>query len=161
MTPLFREAEPKDAEAIATMINLLTEEISGHSNSRYFRINIEGSIRLCRDLLTEGHCAAILAYSGERPIAVATIVETYALYAGGKVGVVQELYVDAGFRSRGVGAQLLKQVQEYGLRRDWCCLELTTPPLPEFARTLGFYEQNGLSAVGGRKMRQYLKPKEA
>jgi hypothetical protein len=31
-----------------------------------------------------------------------------------------------------------------------------TPPLPEFERTLNFYQDNGLVPVGGRKMRQNL-----
>jgi len=90
------------------------------------------------------------------PVAVATITETYALYAGGKIGVIQEFYVIPEFRSYGVGAMLIEQVKLYGQERQWSCIELCTPPLPEFERTLSFYLHNGLVPVGGRKMRQNL-----
>ncbi|WP_445368773.1 GNAT family N-acetyltransferase [Methylomonas sp. BW4-1] len=89
-------------------------------------------------------------------MAVSTITETYALYAGGKIGVIQEFYVIPEFRCSGVGALLIEQIRSYGQRRGWSCLELCTPPLPEFERTLSFYQHNGLMPVGGRKMRQNL-----
>ena len=32
-------------------------------------------------------------------------------------------------------------------------LEVTTPPLPEFERTLSFYETNNFEISGGRKLK--------
>ena len=88
--------------------------------------------------------------------AVATISETYALYAGGKIGIIQEFYVIPEFRSSGVGSKLLDAIRIHGVNRNWSCIELCTPPLPEFERTVAFYQTNGLLPVGGRKMRQNL-----
>ena len=105
-------------------------------------------------MLSSGHYAAIIACSDNIPVAVSTITETYALYAGGKIGVIQEFYVVPEFRPSGIGAKLIEQVRNYGQKRDWSCLELCTPPLPVFERTLSFYQDNGLVPVGGRKMRQ-------
>lgn len=51
---------------------------------------------------------------------------------------------------------LIQQVQDYGKKHNWSCIELCTPPLPEFEQTLNFYQKNGLTPVGGRKMRQTL-----
>tara|TARA_R110000751_G_scaffold15290_7_gene49678 strand:- start:76467 stop:76727 length:261 start_codon:yes stop_codon:yes gene_type:complete len=82
--------------------------------------------------------------------------ETYALYAAGKIGVIQEFYVSPEFRATGVGSKLVKQIQNFGSEHAWSCIELCTPPLPEFERTLHFYQRNGLKPVGGRKMRQVL-----
>ncbi len=154
----FRGATVDDSDVIGSMVMRLTEEISGRTASRHFNIDLESTTNICRDLLQAGQYAAILACIEERPIAVATVTETYALYAGGKIGVIQEFYVDPEFRSRGVGKRLLEEVRSFGRERGWSCIELTTPPLPEFERTLEFYETQGLAPVGGRKMRQYLEP---
>jgi hypothetical protein len=87
---------------------------------------------------------------------VATFTETYALYCGGKIGLIQEFYVSATQRSLGVGDRLLNQVKEHGIQHRWSYIELCTPPLPEFDKTLSFYQLNGLKPVGGRKMRVSL-----
>lgn len=58
--------------------------------------------------------------------------------------------------SSGVGSMLIEQVKDYGNNSNWSCIELCTPPLPEFVRTLNFYQKNGLIPVAGRKMRQTL-----
>jgi GNAT superfamily N-acetyltransferase len=84
------------------------------------------------------------------------MTETYALYIGGKIGVIQEFYVSPEHRAAGVGSMLIEQVKAYGKQNDWSCIELCTPPLPAFEQTLNFYQQNGLIPVGGRKMRQIL-----
>ena len=115
----------------------------------------------CEELMSQGLYAAILGWSGDRPIAVATLTETYALYAGGKVGIVQEFFVARELRSSAVGASLLSAVRDYGRAREWSCIELCTPPLPEFERTIQFYMANGLNPVGGRKTRQMLERVDA
>ncbi|MDD1615484.1 MAG: hypothetical protein LUQ28_03020, partial [Methylococcaceae bacterium] len=57
-------------------------------------------------MLSAGHYATIIGWSENIPVAVATITETYALYAGGKIGIIQEFYVIPEFRCLGVGAML-------------------------------------------------------
>ena len=156
MNVRFEHAKPADAEVIACMVSKLTGEITARTSSRLFNISEGETADRCRALLQARHYAAILAYAEQRPIAVATFTETYALYAGGKIGLVQEFYVEPEFRAKGVGTRLIKEIREYGGKSGWACMELTTPPLPEFAQTLEFYQANGLSPVGGRKMRQYL-----
>lgn len=51
---------------------------------------------------------------------------------------------------------LLKKVAEHAQSLGWKRLELCTPPLPEFARTVNFYAENGFEATGGRKMKLVL-----
>lgn len=138
------------------MVVQLTQEICERTHAQHFDIDSEGTVRRCAQLLSAGHYAAIIGRSDNIPVAVATITETYALYAGGKIGVIPEFYVIPEFRSSGVGAMLIEQVRNYGRQRGWSCIELCTPPLPEFERTLSFYQHNGLMPVGGRKMRQNL-----
>ena len=149
----FRQAIPADASTVGTLAFALTEEICARTNAQHFDIDLERTIKRCEELLSAGHYAAIIACSERFPIAVATFTETYALYAGGKVGIIQEFFVSPKFKSTGVGSKLIGAVRDYGLKRGWSCMELCTPPLPEFERTLQFYKGNGLIPVGGRKMR--------
>lgn len=152
----FRVATAEDATQIGVLVVKLTSEICELTNARHFDIDSQGTILRCGELLSAGHYSAIVGFDGETAVAVATLTETYALYAGGKVGVIQEFYVLPEYRSGGLGAILLEQVKAHGTQHHWTCLELCTPPLPAFDRTLSFYQDNGLVPVGGRKMRQSL-----
>ena len=150
----FREATIQDSDVVGALVIDLTTEISALTSSEQFDIDPEGTIQRCSELISAGHYSVIIGSQNNRPVAVATLAETYALYAGGKVGVIQEFYVVPELRSSGVGAMLIKEVKCFGRKQGWSCIELCTPPLPEFERTLNFYERNGLKPVGGRKMRQ-------
>lgn len=119
-------------------------------------INLEETIERCRHLIGDKNYGAIIGYVEGQPIAMSTFTESYALYAGGKIGIIPEFYVDPLYRSVGVGAQLISAVKDYGRHNGWSCIELCTPPLPEFERALAFYQSAGLMPVGGRKVRQYL-----
>lgn len=152
----YRVATVKDAEIIGSLVVDLTTEISEVTKAQHFDIDLNGTIQRCNELISDGHYFAIIGVYGNKPIAVVTMTETYALYAGGKIGVIQEFYVSPEFRASGVGSTLFEQVQHYGNKHNWSCIELCTPPLPEFERTLNFYQNNGLIPVGGRKMRQVL-----
>jgi len=152
----FRIATVKDSEIIGALVVELTTEICELTKAQHFDIDLNGTIQRCNELITNGHYAAIIGVYKNNPIAVVTMTETYALYAGGKIGVIQEFYVTPDYRASGVGTMLIEQVQRYGKKHNWSCVELCTPPLPEFERTLNFYQKNGLTPVGGRKMRQAL-----
>lgn len=152
----FTQATPDNPETIGLLVVQLTQEICERTQAKHFTIDLQGTVQRCEELLSAGHYAAIIGWSERIPVAVATIAETYALYAGGKIGVIQEFYVLPELRSLGLGAMLIEQVKKYGTTRDWSCIELCTPPLPEFEGALNFYQHNGLIPVGGRKMRQNL-----
>jgi len=152
----FRQATLNDSTTIATLVVDLTKEICERANAPLLTINLSETIERCEHLMKEGHYTAMIGECDNQAVAVATITETYALYAGGTIGLIQEFYVSPEFRSSGVGSMLIEQVQQFGDDRKWACIELCTPPLPEFERTLQFYQNNGLTPVGGRKMRQTL-----
>lgn len=134
----------------------LTGEICSRTATNHFGIDLAGTQERCRALLAGGMYGAIIGEVQGDAVAVSTFTESYALYAGGKVGIIPEFYVAPAWRSAGVGRQLIAKVREHGRARGWSCLELCTPPLPEFERTLAFYQGNGLAPVGGRKMRQNI-----
>ena len=74
----------------------------------------------------------------------------------GPFGTIPELYVRPAFRSSQVGATLVAEAKQVAHSRGWTRLEVTTPPLPQFDRTLAFYERQGFSISGGRKMKLAL-----
>ena len=152
----FVLASPNDARIVAALVMDLTAEISRRMSTQKFDLGSDETMARCEEFLVAGHYAAIIGFAHDAAVAVATLTETHALYAGGKMGVIQEFYVTPEYRSTGVGAKLIAAVREHGQRHGWACLELCTPPLPEFERTLEFYRTNGLSPVGGRKMRQTI-----
>jgi GNAT superfamily N-acetyltransferase len=51
----------------------------------------------------------------------------------------------------------LEKAVEFADKRDWKRIEVTTPPLPEFERTLNFYQKNGFEISGGKKLKIDIK----
>ncbi|WP_158970407.1 GNAT family N-acetyltransferase [Paraglaciecola sp. L3A3] len=151
----FRLATLDDAAVIAELVCALTQEITAATGAELVE-QVKQTSELCEKLMAQGEYAAFLALAGQEVVAIATFTETYALYAGGKMGVIQECYVRPEYRGTKIGAQLLTKVKLYGKQQAWACIELCTPPLPAFSRTVEFYQQNGLVPVGGRKMREML-----
>jgi len=80
------------------------------------------------------------------------LYESYALYAEGAFATIPELYVRPAYRANGLGLRLV-QAKSFGASRGWTRLEVTTPPLPQFDRTLAFYEREGFAISGGRKLK--------
>jgi GNAT superfamily N-acetyltransferase len=147
-------AAPDDARAIAAMAVALTEEISAALGGAQFDLDLDGTAQLCAGLLNEGRYLALLARAGGEPIGFAGLSEGRALYAGGPVGTIEELYVAPSWRTRGVGAALLDAVAALGRELGWRRTEVCTPPLPQFARSLAFYERHGFAVTGGRKLKR-------
>lgn len=156
MNTRFKIASKVNAAEIAALVIALTEEICTRSNIPGFNINIEDTVKRTIDFIENGFYTVILGVSEDGPVALACVAESYALYAGGKIGIIQEFYVKPEFRSRGIGSKLIDAVFEFGKKQGWACVELCTPPLPEFEETILFYQRQGLTPVGGRKMRGYL-----
>lgn len=146
-----------DAMDVAQMVKVLLEEIMAATGAAQFKVDEAELWTRCRDFLRQGAYAAWLAREGGELAGVLTLTEVRTLYAGGAFGVIPELYVAPGFRSHGIGAALLTAAREYGKARGWTRLEVTTPPLPEFDRTLRFYEANGFEVTGGGNSRRHCR----
>ena len=94
--------------------------------------------------------STLLAFNDDGDaVGVLTLVESLALYAGGRIGVINELYVVPPYRSEGVGKILLDAAKSLADDRGWQRLEVTTPG-EQYAKTLKFYEREGFMPVGPR-----------
>jgi GNAT superfamily N-acetyltransferase len=87
------------------------------------------------------------------PVGVLTLTETFALYAGGRYGVIDELYVAPECRARGVGRALLDAALSFGRARGWRRIDVTAPPGPKWERTVRFYESQGFVFTGPKLRR--------
>jgi len=139
---------------LSIMVGELLSEIMDATNERAFNYDQHETERRAKELIESEKYWVFMAKdksSGEY-IGFVSIYESYALYSEGAYGTIPELYVSPEWRSNAVGSKLLKSVMEFAVKKDWRRLEVTTPPLPEFTRTLKFYESNNFKISGGRKL---------
>jgi len=90
---------------------------------------------------------------GGAAIGVLTLTETFAIYAGGRYGVIDELYVEPAHRSAGIGRLLLEEAVAVARERGWRRLDVTAPPGAAWSRTIAFYEANGFVFTGPKLRR--------
>ncbi|MBX3235783.1 MAG: GNAT family N-acetyltransferase [Nitrospiraceae bacterium] len=151
-------ARAEDAPDIAALIAELLEEIMAVIGQRAFDVDRARTIELAREGLATGQCRILLArdVGAGATVGLLSLCEGYALYAGGRFGTMPEVYVRPLYRSQGVGARLIREAVRFGRARQWTRLEVNTPPLPAFERSLVFYERQGFSPSGGRKLKLSL-----
>jgi GNAT superfamily N-acetyltransferase len=151
-------AQPDDASVIAQMVGELLREIMAAIGTQAFGFDREETEARARSWMTDGRYRVLLARDadGGEPLGFLALYESFALYAEGSFGTIPELFVRPAYRSNGIGAALLSEAKRAGKAKGWRRLEVTTPPLPPFDRTLAFYQQQGFSISGGRKLKVEL-----
>jgi len=156
MTIQIAEAQPEDADSIATLVGELLHEIMAAMNDKVFDFHHDDTVFRARSWMKDGLYTVFLAREGGEPLGFLALYESYALYTEGAYGTIPEFYVRPAHRSKGLGTALLGQARRLGQSRGWRRLEATTPPLPQFDRTLAFYQREGFSISGGRKLKLEL-----
>jgi len=139
----FRIADEADTHVVSALLADLFEEV-GHTLTASEIADI--FLQIDSDDL---HSTLLALDESEEAVGVLTIVESIALYAGGRIGVINELYVVPAYRSEGVGKLLLDAAKELAEQRGWERLEVTTPG-EDYAKTLRFYEREGFMPIGPR-----------
>ena len=150
----IERAQPDDARVIAELEGELLHEIMAGAGVA-FGFDPVATERRARAWLTEDHSLMWLAKDGEsgHVVGFVAVYEAYALYAEGTFGTISELFVQPSHRSQGIGRTLVETVKRWAADCRWTRLEVTTPPLPSFGRTLSFYTRHGFSISGGHKMK--------
>jgi GNAT superfamily N-acetyltransferase len=105
-----------------------------------------------RALLTTKNAFAVLAFEGQDmdPVGLLTLVECAAMYAGGRFGTIQELYIAPTKRNLGIGRLLLGEAKTIALECGWTRLEVTATAEHILPRSAKFYRQNGFADSGPR-----------
>ncbi len=149
----IRLAAASDADHVVALIGRLLTEISSAVGSPQFEFDTMAAKGTASHLLYQRQMAALLAWAGTLPVGIITLSPCHALYAGGSFGIITELFVDPPYRAHGIGAHLVAAARRYGVEQGWARLEVTTPPLPVFERTLHFYQRLGFAITGGHKLK--------
>ncbi len=154
---LIEPAKPEDAHELAVLVGELLGEIMQATGLAAFNFDLAGTTARLKDWLEEGKYFVLAARDARGSnIGFAALAESHALYAEGAFGTLTELYVKPSFRSQGTGSRLLAAADELARARGWKRLEVTTPPLPQFDKTLAFYQREGFTIAGGRKLKRAL-----
>lgn len=151
-------ASIEDAPIIAEMVGELLNEIMRATGNQAFHFSLEETTARLRTFLEQQKYHVLIARNAAdgKEVGFLTMCESFALYAEGAYGTIPELYVRPQLRSQHAGQQLIRAAKAFGSARQWKRLEVTTPQLPEFDRTLAFYEREGFSIAGGRKLKLIL-----
>ena len=143
-----------DFDCLRVHIGLLYAELFG-----------EGLVpsEACFDALAEqirdrgpAHWAFLGTAPDQKPIAFATLAESFAVFAEGAYGIINELWVHRDHRSRGVGARVLEHCRQFGLHRGWRRIDVSAPAMAKWDRTFAFYQNHGFELTG-RKLKIRLK----
>lgn len=155
--PAISLASADAAPEVAALVGALLGEIMQRSGNAAFNFDLAGTTVRLQDWLEQGQYTVLVARdSNNGVIGFAALTESRALYAEGMFGTLTELYVQPEHRSHGWGKRLLDAACAHGVARGWKRLEVTTPPLPYFSNTLAFYEREGFSVAGGKKLKRVL-----
>ncbi len=146
-----------DAREIAVMVGELLNEIMSTIGIQAFNFSLDETMVRLKDFIGREKYFVFVAQSENAgPVGFIALYESHALYAEGAFGTIPELFVRPEFRSQNVGLRLVEQAKTFGNSRGWKRLEVTTPPLPQFDKTMAFYEREGFAIAGGRKLKVVL-----
>ena len=158
-------AQPHEADTVLALVEALVTELG--DEGREFTLIDREKLRdaLSRELGAgsepgsgSGRFLALLAMDeSDTPIGVLTLSTSFAIYAGGEYGVIDEMYVRPEWRGQGVGRRLVEAAREIARRRSWFRLDVTGPSGSDEARALRFYESLGFEHTGP-KMRMIVAP---
>ncbi len=150
-------AKVNEARNISLLVGALLEEIMNAIGEKSFNFNVDETNHRLENSIESGQYIVFIAKDDSGAIiGFLTMYKCFSLYAEGEFGSIAEFYVDDQYRSKGVGHLLCKEAKKYAIASGWKRLEVTTPPIEKFPRTLAFYKKQGFSVTGGRKMKTLL-----
>ncbi len=139
----FRTADETAIAPVAILLAALFEEV-GHTP------DAEDIAAIFEEIEADPRHSTLLALDDDDDIVgILTITESISIYAEGKIGVINELFVVPEYRSEGVGKMLLDEAKTLAENRGWRRLEVTTPG-DDYPKTLHFYEREGFFRIGPR-----------
>jgi GNAT superfamily N-acetyltransferase len=83
-----------------------------------------------------------------RIVGIMTITECQSIYAGGKYGLLDEMYIKPEFRSKSIGTRFIEKLKEIGAEKKWNRIDVTAPTEERWKRTVAFYEKSGFIFTG-------------
>ena len=146
----IRPAIDADVAAVAAGVEALLLELGGRKPARE---ELEAEVRAA---IADPGIGAILVAEGQGEIVgVLSASWQRALHVAGRYATIQDLWVDSGWRSRGVGAELVEELAALCTAQGVARIEVGLPR-EDFAAiraTEAFYSGNGFAHLGPRMRR--------
>lgn len=141
--------EITDTSLIKEYIGKLYSELFGNS-----AIPSDTSFQKIFDELSENtHFAYEVKYENE-VVAFVTLSESFSIFAHGRYGIINELWVNEAYRSKGIGKAVIQEVVKLSHVHGWSRIDVTAPPSEKWDRTFDFYQKCGFEFTG-RKLKLY------
>ncbi|WP_051309553.1 GNAT family N-acetyltransferase [Desulfogranum japonicum] len=151
--------QAEDFSDLILLVGDLLNEIMTKINLHAFHFDPEKTLIIAKDLISNEKYWVFMAkdiVSGKN-IGFISLYESFALYSEGAYGTIPELFISQKYRSNKIGNALVNEAIKFAKGKNWSRLEVTTPPLPQFDKTLNFYQVNGFEITGGRKLKIEIK----
>lgn len=147
---VIRPATEADAPAVAAAVEQLLVELGGRKPSAPA---LRAEVQAALDDPAIG--AILVADAAGEIVGVLSASWQRALHVPGRYATIQDLWVDAGWRSRGVGAELVEALAALCAGQGVERIEVGLPreTFAAIAATEGFYARNGFEHLGPRMRR--------
>jgi GNAT superfamily N-acetyltransferase len=148
-------AEDHEIPTVLALVEALLVEL-GDEGQEFAGIGREKlQVDLLRNLESGRFLALLARGASGAPIGVLTLSESFAVYAGGEYGVIDEMYVLPEHRGQGVGRALIEAAVAVARQRMWFRLDVTGPEgegddLSSAGAVRRFYEKAGFEFTGAK-----------
>jgi GNAT superfamily N-acetyltransferase len=146
----IRAAAEGDATAVAAAVEALLVELGGRKPARG---ELEAEVRAA--IADPGIGAILVAEAEGEIVGVLSASWQRALHVPGRYATIQDLWVDSGWRSRGVGAELVDELAALCRAQGVVRIEVGLPreSFAAIRATEAFYSGNGFEHLGPRMRR--------
>ncbi len=151
-------AQPHEIDTVLTLTEELLAEL-GEEGQEFAAIDrVELALSIRRNMEQEaGRFTALLAKEeAGTAVGILTLSESFALYAGGEYGIIDEMYVRPTRRGNGCGRALIEEALKIARRKGWFRLDVTGPESAQGTDAVRFYERMAFEYTGP-KMRRLVK----
>ena len=143
---MIEELDLEQAAQVIDLVEKLAVELGGENDE--FRALDRARIIADWEKNKERFVAFVAIAENGETLGMITIAESFAIYAGGCYGAINELYVPPQHRSKNIGKMLVETAKDYGRDRGWKRLDVTAPPGDQWQRTVDFYIREGFTHTG-------------
>jgi GNAT superfamily N-acetyltransferase len=142
-----QRATKSDAKVTVNLIKALLDEL----NDTPIEWDTDKAENLCKEMIElEDYIVFHSVNNKGETVGLITIAESESIYAGGKIGIIQEMYIVPSMRSGKLGKSLIEKAIEYARNKEWNRLEVSAPAYPQWSRTKSFYIREGFKEIGPR-----------
>jgi GNAT superfamily N-acetyltransferase len=144
----IRVATPSELSRALGLIAALLPELDEATRE----IDTAESSAMMAQLRAEGanHVMFVAIADGTDVVGAAAVSQSFALFGGGRYGIINEMVVDREWRRRGIGGRLIAEIANEATRRGWVAVEVTTTDSDDGALGRLFYEGQGFGSVGSK-----------